>query len=118
MTFARTAIARSSGLLRPATAPTRAPAAVGLHLPNPAFARRFASDEPPRSQERPAQGGNVKKDNSMLMIGALGLGLGAFFFMMLGRPEKAAETSKFGRDRGEHNTGSGTGSQTGGSRAA
>ncbi|EMR62685.1 hypothetical protein MGN70_008944 [Eutypa lata] len=88
----------------------------------PASGLRFASNtkggEAPRSESPPAAPGEVKNDNSMLKIGGLGLAVGAVFLYMLSRPEKAAEASKFGQDKGEHNQGSGAGSRTAGQRAA
>ncbi|OAQ76299.1 hypothetical protein VFPFJ_09872 [Purpureocillium lilacinum] len=51
-------------------------------------ARRYSS-EPPRSQARPA----APKEIKIALVGAVGVGIGACYFFLMGRPDQAADAA-------------------------
>ncbi|KAK4094618.1 hypothetical protein PCL_09752 [Purpureocillium lilacinum] len=55
-------------------------------------ARRYSS-EPPRSQARPAAPKEIKSTNQVALVGAVGVGIGACYFFLMGRPDQAADAA-------------------------
>ncbi|KAF7559530.1 hypothetical protein G7046_g4625 [Stylonectria norvegica] len=91
-------ILRSTAALRPAVLGRPAVAQRALHASSQA--RQAA--EPPRSQGRPASGPPpeepVKKPNTYLAVGGGGIALAFMFWYITGKPEKATEVAKEGKE--------------------
>ncbi|UNI23342.1 hypothetical protein JDV02_009170 [Purpureocillium takamizusanense] len=58
-----------------------------------AMMARPCSSEPPRSQATPASPGEIKSPSMVVLVGALGVGIGVCFFFLTSRPDKAAEVA-------------------------